>query len=42
MKSEMDFLYINQVWNLVDPLEGIKPIECKWVFKRKTYTDENV
>ena len=26
MKSEMDSMYTNQVWTLVDPLEGIKPI----------------
>ena len=25
----------NQVWTLVDPLEGIKPIGCKLVFKNK-------
>ena len=26
MKSEMDSMYTNQVWTLVDPPEGIKPI----------------
>ena len=41
MKSEMDFMYTNQVWTLVDPSEGIL-IGCKWVFKRKTNMDENV
>ena len=35
MKLEMDSIYENQVGNLVDPPEGIKPIECKWVFKKK-------
>ena len=29
MKSEMDSMYDNQVWNLVDAPEGIKPIGCK-------------
>ena len=42
MKSEMDSMYENQVWNLVNPPEGIKPIGCKWVFKKKTDMDGNV
>ena len=35
MKFEMDSMYANQVWKLIDPPEGIVPIGCKWVFKRK-------
>ena len=35
MVSELDLMYTNQVWTLVDKLEGIKPIGCKWVYKRK-------
>ena len=27
---------------MVDPLEGIVPIGCKWIYKRKIGTDENV
>ena len=42
MKSEMDSMYTNQVWTLVDPPEGIKPIGCKWIFKKKTYMEGNV
>src|SRR5262249_5767852 len=42
MKSEMDSMEENQVWTLVDPPEGIKPIGCKWVFKKKTDMDGNV
>ena len=34
MESEMDSMYTNQVWTLVDKPEGIKPIGCKWVYKR--------
>ncbi|PKI50011.1 hypothetical protein CRG98_029598 [Punica granatum] len=34
MKSEMDSMSKNQVWDLVDPPEGIIPIGNKWVFKR--------
>ena len=42
MKSEKDSMYENQVWTLVDPPEGIKPIGCKWVFKKKTYMEDKV
>ncbi|KAM2234893.1 hypothetical protein ACFXTI_013101 [Malus domestica] len=42
MKSEMDSMYQNQVWTLVDPPEGILPVGNKWVFKRKIGVDGNV
>ena len=42
MKSEMESMYQNQVWTLVNPPDDIKPIGCKWVFKRKTDMDGNV
>ena len=42
MKLEMDSMYTNQVWTLVDPPEGIKPIGCKWIFKKKTDMEGNV
>ena len=42
MKSEMDSMYTNQVWTLVDPPEGIKPIGRKWIFKKKTDMEGNV
>ena len=41
-KSEMDSMYQNKVWTLVDLPEGVKPIGCKWVFKKKTDMDGNV
>ena len=41
MKSDMDSMYMNQVWTLVDPPKGIKPIGCKWVFKKKTDMEGN-
>ena len=34
MKTEMKSMYSNQVWNLVDAPNGIKPIWCKWIYKR--------
>ena len=35
MKSEMQSMYDNQVWNLVNPPEGAKVICCNWVHKIK-------
>ncbi|CAA0827628.1 cysteine-rich RLK (RECEPTOR-like protein kinase) 8, partial [Striga hermonthica] len=42
MQSEMDSMYSNKVWTLVDPPEGIVPIGCKWVYKRKLGVDGEV
>ena len=42
MKSKMDSMYTNQVWTLVDPPKGIKPIGCKWIFKKKMDMEGNV
>jgi hypothetical protein len=42
MKSKMESMYENQVWNLEELLEGVKPIGCKWIFKRKTDADGNI
>ena len=42
MKSEIESMKINDVWTLVDPLEGIKPIGCKWIFKRKRGVDKKM
>ena len=42
MKSEMESMKVNDVWTLVDPPEGVKPIGCKWVFKRKRGADGKV
>ena len=35
MKYEMQSMYSNQVWDLMEPPEGIKPIGCKWIYKKK-------
>ncbi|KAL0427810.1 UNVERIFIED_CONTAM: Secreted RxLR effector protein [Sesamum latifolium] len=35
MKSEMDSMGSNQVWTLVDPPKGVRPVGCKWVYKRR-------
>jgi hypothetical protein len=35
MESEIESMHDNQVWNLIDPIDGVRPIDCKWVFKKK-------
>ena len=35
MKSKMLSMYSNQVWDLMEPPEGIKPIGCKWIYKKR-------
>jgi hypothetical protein len=42
MRSEIDSMDDNEVWNLVDWADGVKPIECKWIYKKKRYMDGNV
>ncbi|KAL0462539.1 UNVERIFIED_CONTAM: Retrovirus-related Pol polyprotein from transposon TNT 1-94 [Sesamum latifolium] len=39
MKYEMESMYDNKVWNLVDLPKGTRPIECKWIYKIKTDMD---
>ena len=42
MISEMESIDSNQVWELVEPPKGVKPIGCKWVYKRKRGADGKV
>ncbi|KAL0454912.1 UNVERIFIED_CONTAM: Retrovirus-related Pol polyprotein from transposon TNT 1-94 [Sesamum latifolium] len=42
MKFEIDSMGSNQVWTLVDPLKGIRPVGCKWVYNRKLGADGEV
>ncbi|XP_075098835.1 putative mitochondrial protein AtMg00820 [Nicotiana tabacum] len=42
MKSEMKSMYSNQVWDLVEPLTGVKPIGCRWIYKKKRGVDGKV
>ena len=42
MKSELGSMYSNQVWDLVKVPNGIKPVGCKWVYKRKRGIDRKV
>ena len=42
MKSEIESMKENQVWNLIDPSVGVRTIECKWIYKEKKDMDGNV
>ncbi|KAL0439435.1 UNVERIFIED_CONTAM: Retrovirus-related Pol polyprotein from transposon RE2 [Sesamum latifolium] len=42
IKFEMDSMGTNQVWTLVDPPKGARPVGCKWVYKHKFEADEEV
>ncbi|KAK4839943.1 hypothetical protein QYF36_026125 [Acer negundo] len=42
MQSEIESMFDNKVWSLVDLPKGIKPIGCKWVSKRKRGMDGKV
>src|SRR3954466_15991697 len=42
MRSELKSMDENQVWKLVDLPDGARPVECKWVFKKKIDADGNV
>nr|KYP56400.1 Retrovirus-related Pol polyprotein from transposon TNT 1-94 [Cajanus cajan] len=42
MKDEMKSMQDNDVWDLVELLEGVKPIGCKWIFKTKRNSKGNI
>nr|KYP39888.1 Retrovirus-related Pol polyprotein from transposon TNT 1-94 [Cajanus cajan] len=42
MKDEMKYMQDNDVWDLVELLEGVKPIGCKWIFKTKRDSKGNI
>ena len=42
MDSEIQSMYDNQVWNLVDNVPGRKTVGCIRIFKKKTDVDGNV
>ena len=38
----MDSIFSNQVWTLIDALEGVTPIRCKWIYKKKIGADGQI
>ena len=42
MESEIQSMYDNKVWTLVDLPDGKRTIQCKWIFKRKMDLNGNM
>ena len=42
MDREMESMYSNSVWSLIEAPKGVKPIGCKWIYKRKRRSDGKV
>ena len=42
MDREMESMYSNSVWSLVEAPKEVKPIGCKWIYKRKRRSDGKV
>ena len=42
MEEEMESMKINQVWELVDPPKGRKPIGNKWILNIKHKADVTI
>ena len=42
INQEMESMYSYKVWELVEAPNGIKPIGCKWIYKRKREVDRRV
>jgi hypothetical protein len=41
-ESKIESMHDNQVWNLVDPIDGVRAMSCKWIFKKKMDKDGNI
>ena len=42
MNIEIVSMYSNKVWELVDLLEGVKPMRCRRIYKRNICTNERM
>ena len=42
MNFEIESMYFNKVWEIIVAPEGIKPIGCKWIYKKKKGVDGKV
>ncbi|KAK1682932.1 hypothetical protein QYE76_043780 [Lolium multiflorum] len=42
VQSEMDSILANGTWELTERPYGCKPVECKWVFKKKLRADGTI
>jgi len=42
VRTELDSIKKNNMWTLVDLPKGAKPIDCKWIFKKKYHPDRSI
>ena len=42
IKSEIESIMKNHTWGIVDLPSGIKPLGCKWIFKKKLKSDGSI
>ena len=42
ISDEMDSIMANKTWELVDLPPSSKPIDCKWIFKKKLKVDGTI
>ncbi|KAD2393896.1 hypothetical protein E3N88_40873 [Mikania micrantha] len=42
MSEEMDALYHNRTWSLVPPVQNTNVVDCKWVYRLKTYPNGQI
>jgi len=42
MKDKLKSMEQNEVWDLVELLEGCKRVRCKWVFKTNCHLNGNI
>jgi Reverse transcriptase (RNA-dependent DNA polymerase) len=42
MNDKMKSMEINEVWDLIELPVGVKPVGCKWVYKTKIDSQDNI
>ena len=42
MSAITNQVYLTTPWNLIDPPDGVRTIECKWIYKKKKDMDGNI
>ena len=42
LNQEIESMDSNSVWTLINPLEGVRIIRCKWIYKKKKEADREV
>ena len=42
INNKIDSIMSNHVWEIVDLPPGVKPLGCKWIFKKKLKADGSI